>query len=81
MPACAPAITQSTKEVDMEKVPKYGFWGRMGNVLWPMINVWTYEQETRKHFERLHANHRLDPPNNVILFPQSPRSTEQGKSW
>jgi len=65
----------------MEKVPKYGFWGRMGNVLWPQINVWTYEQETRKHFERLHATHQLDRPNNVILLPQSPRKKGQGKSW
>ena len=65
----------------MGKVPKYAFWGRLGNVIWPMINAWTYEQETREHFERLHATHLLDPPDNVIPFRQSPRRTGQGYSW
>ena len=50
------------------EISKYAFWLRMGNVLSPMINAWTYEKETREHFERRHATHRLDPPDNVIKF-------------
>lgn len=76
-PACTPAIKRSTKEVTMKKVPKYAFWLRMGNVLSPMIDAWTYEQETRKHFERLYTTHRLDPPDNVMPFSQSPRKEER----
>lgn len=61
-----------------KKIPKYSYWGRVKNRIYPMIDAWTYGKETRAHYERLHTVHRREPPDNVIPFPRIPEKKEQG---